>query len=121
MDTWMATSKSTKKRNNYHFTRQCLFIPSLNLRSYPVRVYYRQRFPDQIITRVTKLIFMLVLVSYNFAFQLFLFFFNFILQLVKQGKNKEHEAEKKQEQEELEKRIGLLTYLGQTALDKGKT
>ncbi|BFZ18345.1 hypothetical protein BsWGS_21384 [Bradybaena similaris] len=35
--------------------------------------------------------------------------------LVKQGKNKEHEEEKKKEQEEFEKKIGLLTYLGQSS------
>ncbi|CAL1534494.1 unnamed protein product, partial [Lymnaea stagnalis] len=35
------------------------------------------------------------------------------------GKNKEHEKEKKQEQEQLEKKIGLLTYLGQSTLDEG--
>lgn len=34
---------------------------------------------------------------------------------MKQGKNKEHEEEKKKEQEEFEKKIGLLTYLGQSS------
>ena len=50
-----------------------------------------------------------------------LFSFSVLNQSEKQGKNKEHEAEKKKEQEELEKKIGLLTYLGQTALEEKGT
>ncbi|KAK0054181.1 leukocyte receptor cluster member 1 [Biomphalaria pfeifferi] len=41
-------------------------------------------------------------------------FFKDIEDGLKHGKNREHEAEKKQEQEEFEKKIGLLTYLGQS-------
>ena len=39
------------------------------------------------------------------------------VQLHREGKNKEHEAERAAEKEKWEKNIGLLTYLGQSAIE----
>ena len=41
----------------------------------------------------------------------------FWYQVKKGGANEEHEREKKEEQEKREKAIGLLTYLGQSAVE----
>lgn len=42
--------------------------------------------------------------------------FNIFLQMVvSDRKNAEHEADKKKEQEEWEKKVGILTYLGQSS------
>jgi len=39
------------------------------------------------------------------------------LKLVKDKKNTAHEAEKKKEKEDWEKKMGILTYLGQSATE----
>ena len=56
---------------------------------------------------------MVLHVCHQFVSQISAFWF----QVKKGGANEEHEREKKEEQEKREKAIGLLTYLGQSAVE----
>ena len=49
-----------------------------------------------------------------------LLFCQFLVLQKRNGANQEREAEKKKEQEKDEKRLGILTFLGQTVTDQGE-